>query len=107
MSFIYNLKNNGPNTLPCGMPLKRLETLEELPSITVHWDLSVKKNDNQSYNFPAIPYHDSFNKSLEYVTESKAFFKSRYNTSTGTLTSEAKYQSVVASTRLVTVDFPF
>ena len=75
-SFIYNKKNNGPNTEPCGTPHDTVPKSEFTPFMTMHWRLLVKYDLKKSLTSPRIPYHSSLYNKISWSTVSNAFLKS-------------------------------
>ena len=76
-SFIKIKKRRGPNMDPWGTPYKTFRKEEEvLLSLTNWWRLE-RYDLKSSRTFPLIPYFGSFLSRISWLTESKAFARSR------------------------------
>ena len=55
ISFMYNVKNNGPSTEPCGTPHSIFPVDDTESFTTVYWSLLVRYNLKKLFAWPLMP----------------------------------------------------
>ena len=83
MLSIYIRNSTGPRTLPCRIPFETSGHSEDCEFTSTCWLQLSTKLSIQLYTCPSIPYAWIIFKNFLWGTLSKAFWKSKYVTSTG------------------------
>jgi len=81
-SLIKTTNSRGPKTLHCGTPERTLHKFESESPILKRWYQYFKYASSRFSTFPVIPSTSSLLSRWLWDTESKAFLKSMYTTST-------------------------
>ena len=100
------LNKMGPRTEPCGTPLITSDQSDRWPLKTTFCFLPTRKFLIHSRTWPDIPQPYNIDIKRLCGTESKAFWRSKYNTSTEWPSSSAFVHLLMASRRRVEQDLP-
>ena len=76
ISFMYNAKNNGPSTEPCGTPHSIFPVDDAESFTTVYWSLLVRYDLKKLFVWPLMPKCSSLCNNISWSTVSKALVKS-------------------------------